>query len=112
MDPKQKAIMRIGTARNVILEWIGNTCAISFSTHNVRPGFGSTTFLLVMEEELFSLKSATAINLLEWDMPRPSVDIGLTYRPMQGRNASLAQIGSALDRVAADIERRAILLTP
>ena len=61
---------------------------------------------LVMEEAVFALKGGTAINLFEWDMPRLSVDIDLTYLPTQGRDESLAAISSALDRVAASIERR------
>jgi len=61
---------------------------------------------LVMEEAIFALKGGTAINLFEWDMPRLSVDIDLTYLPTQGREESLAAISSALDRVAANIERR------
>ncbi len=61
---------------------------------------------LVMGESVFALKGGTAINLFEWDMPRLSVDIDLTYLPTQGRDESLAAISSALDRVAASIERR------
>lgn len=41
---------------------------------------------LVMEEAVFALKGGTAINLFEWDMPRLSVDIDLTYLPTQGRD--------------------------
>jgi predicted nucleotidyltransferase component of viral defense system len=61
---------------------------------------------LVMEEAVFALKGGTAINLFEWDMPRLSVDIDLTYLPTQGREESLAAISGALNRVAANIERR------
>lgn len=61
-----------------------------------------------MQEAVFALKGGTAINLFEWDMPRLSVDIDLTYLPTQGRDESLAAISSALDRVAASIERRLI----
>ena len=61
---------------------------------------------LVIEETVFALKGGTAINLFEWEMPRLSVDIDLTYLPTQGRDESLAAISSSLDRVAASIERR------
>lgn len=61
---------------------------------------------LVMEEEVFALKGGTAINLFEWELPRLSVDIDLTYLPNQGREESLQAISKALERIAAEIERR------
>lgn len=61
---------------------------------------------LVMAEPAFALKGGTAINLFEWDLPRLSVDIDLTYLPIHDRIASLRTIGEALARIKAEIERR------
>ncbi|WP_445177151.1 nucleotidyl transferase AbiEii/AbiGii toxin family protein [Rhizorhapis sp. SPR117] len=61
---------------------------------------------LVMAEPAFALKGGTAINLFEWDLPRLSVDIDLTYLPLQDRAASLQAIGEALARIKVEIERR------
>lgn len=61
---------------------------------------------LVMAEPVFAPKGGTAINLFEWDMPRLSVDIDLTYLPNHDRKESLAAIGEALARIGAAIERR------
>ena len=46
----------------------------------------------VAEEKDFALKGGTAINLFVRDMPRLSVDIDLTYLPIQPRPQSLAAI--------------------
>lgn len=59
----------------------------------------------VAEEKAFALKGGTAINLFVRDMPRLSVDIDLTYLPVEERAASLAAIDSAMKRIAARIER-------
>lgn len=61
---------------------------------------------LVMAEPAFALKGGTAINLFEWDLPRLSVDIDLTYLPIHDRVTSLRAIGEALARIKAEIERR------
>ncbi len=59
----------------------------------------------VAEEPAFALKGGTAINLFVRDMPRLSVDIDLTYLPVEDRSASLAAIDAALQRIKARIER-------
>lgn len=59
---------------------------------------------LVAMERCFALKGGTAINLFVRDLPRLSVDIDLTYLPVQDRVTSLAEIGAALERVASSIE--------
>lgn len=59
---------------------------------------------LVEEERCFALKGGTAINLFVRDLPRLSVDIDLTYVPVQDRTISLAEIGKALERLALAIE--------
>lgn len=61
---------------------------------------------LVLSESAFALKGGTAINLFEWDMPRLSVDIDLTYLPVQDRRESLDAISEALSRIAAEIGQR------
>ena len=47
---------------------------------------------LVNEEQCFALKGGTAINLFMHDLPRLSVDIDLTYLPVEERTVSLANI--------------------
>lgn len=47
---------------------------------------------VVAEETRFALKGGTAINLFYRDLPRLSVDIDLTYLPIQDRAESLAGI--------------------
>lgn len=57
----------------------------------------------VAQEPDFALKGGTAINLFVRDMPRLSVDIDLTYLPVQDRPTSLAAIDAAMKRTAARI---------
>ena len=59
----------------------------------------------VAAEECFALKGGTAINLYVRDMPRLSVDIDLTYLPLEPRDTALASIGEALQQIAAEIRR-------
>jgi len=59
----------------------------------------------VTAEACFALKGGTAINLYVRDMPRLSVDIDLTYLPLEPRDTALANIGEALHRIAAAIRR-------
>jgi Nucleotidyl transferase AbiEii toxin, Type IV TA system len=61
------------------------------------------TLPLVAKEPDFALKGGTAINLFVRDMPRLSVDIDLTYLPVQDRPTSLAAINAAMKRTAARI---------
>src|SRR5438876_7134238 len=55
------------------------------------------TFPLVATETCFALKGGTAINLFVRDMPRLSVDIDLTYLPVEPRAHFLQNITLALD---------------
>ena len=50
-------------------------------------------------ETCFALKGGTAINLFVRDMPRLSVDIDLTYLPVEDRATSLANIDAAMQRL-------------
>lgn len=54
---------------------------------------------VVADEAAFALKGGTAINLFYRDMPRLSVDIDLTYVPLDDRATALAAINSAFDRM-------------
>jgi predicted nucleotidyltransferase component of viral defense system len=58
---------------------------------------------VVAEEKCFALKGGTAINFFIRDMPRLSVDIDLTYLPVQPRAESLTVIDGAMDRIAQRI---------
>ncbi|MEK9144688.1 MAG: nucleotidyl transferase AbiEii/AbiGii toxin family protein [Elusimicrobiota bacterium] len=59
----------------------------------------------VAAEERFALKGGTAINFFVWDMPRLSVDIDLTYLPIEPRPQSLRGISDALLRIKKAIMR-------
>lgn len=54
----------------------------------------------IAEEACFALKGGTAINLFVRDMPRLSVDIDLSYQPVQPRANSLAATDAAMKRIA------------
>jgi len=62
------------------------------------------TIPFVAKEKAFALKGGTAINLFVRDMPRLSVDIDLTYLPVEDRTTSLAAIDAAMLRIAERIE--------
>jgi len=57
----------------------------------------------IAAEKCFALKGGTAINLFIRDMPRLSVDIDLTYLPVQDRTTSLTAIDAAMLRVSERI---------
>jgi hypothetical protein len=59
----------------------------------------------VAAESCFALKGGTAINFFVRDMPRLSVDIDLTYLPIEDRNPSLAGISDALKAIAVRIRK-------
>lgn len=59
----------------------------------------------VAAETCFALKGGTAINFFVRDMPRLSVDIDLTYLPLESRQTSLENISNALKRVASRITK-------
>lgn len=62
------------------------------------------TLPFVATEPAFALKGGTAINLFVRDLPRLSVDIDLTYLPVEDRAASLAAIDAAMLRIKTRIE--------
>lgn len=57
----------------------------------------------VAKESCFALHGGTAINLFIRNMPRLSVDIDLTYLPIEDREASLKKIAEALERIRENI---------
>jgi len=59
----------------------------------------------VAKEKCFALHGGTAINLFLRDMPRLSVDIDLTYLPIEDRDTSIKHIGEALERIKASIQK-------
>lgn len=59
----------------------------------------------VATEECFALHGGTAINLFVRDMPRLSVDIDLTYIPIEDRQTTLDNINAALLRIKTRIDR-------
>lgn len=60
---------------------------------------------LVMDEECFAVHGGTAINLFVKDLPRLSVDIDLTYIPLEDRNTSIKKINDALMRIASRVKQ-------
>lgn len=59
----------------------------------------------VATEKCFALKGGTAINFFLQDMPRLSVDIDLTYLPLEPRQAALKNMSEALARIAIRIRK-------
>lgn len=59
----------------------------------------------IAKEACFALHGGTAINLFVRDMPRLSVDIDLTYIPIEDRATSLHNISEALERIKTRIEK-------
>ncbi|MBN2611732.1 MAG: nucleotidyl transferase AbiEii/AbiGii toxin family protein [Bacteroidales bacterium] len=57
------------------------------------------------KERIFALKGGTAINMFVRNMPRLSVDIDLTYLPIDSREEALKNIKDGLARIKADIEK-------
>lgn len=58
----------------------------------------------VGSEPCFALHGGTAINLFVLDLPRLSVDIDLTYIPIEDRASSLRNINAALLRIKGRLE--------
>ena len=59
---------------------------------------------IISTEEYFAVHGGTAINLFVQNLPRYSVDIDLTYIPVEPREASLAHNKKRLKAVKAKIE--------
>lgn len=63
------------------------------------------TIPFIAAEKCFALKGGTAVNLFVRDLPRLSVDIDLTYLPVDGRAKSLGAIDKAMKRIAAKAQK-------
>ncbi|MDD2306724.1 MAG: nucleotidyl transferase AbiEii/AbiGii toxin family protein [Prolixibacteraceae bacterium] len=63
------------------------------------------TLPYVAKETIFALKGGTAINLFVRSMPRLSVDIDLTYLPIDDRETALKNISDGLARIKFDLEQ-------
>ncbi len=63
------------------------------------------TIPYVAKEKIFALKGGTAINLFIRSLPRLSVDIDLTYIPINDRETALSDISDGLGRIKADLEK-------
>lgn len=59
----------------------------------------------VAKESCFALHGGTAINLFIHNMPRLSVDIDLTYTPIEDRTTTLSNINASLDMIKQNINR-------
>ncbi len=61
---------------------------------------------IVMDEECFAVHGGTAINLFVGDLLRLSVDIDLTYIPLEDRQTSISNINAALSRISKRITKQ------
>ena len=69
------------------------------------------SILPLIENENFALKGGTAINLFIQDLPRLSIDIDLTYLPIQERKKSYEEIHSYLDGVKKTLSNKGFHVT-
>ncbi len=60
----------------------------------------------VTDEDCFAIHGGTAINLFVKNLYRLSVDIDVTYIPIEDRNTSLKRINESLERIADKVRRR------
>ncbi|MDK1494116.1 nucleotidyl transferase AbiEii/AbiGii toxin family protein [Sinorhizobium sp. 7-81] len=63
------------------------------------------TLPYIARHQAFALKGGTAINLFYRNMPRLSVDIDLTYLPIEDRDTTLKGIDSSLEHIREDLLR-------
>ena len=61
---------------------------------------------MIYKEDVFALKGGTAINFFIRDLPRLSVDIDLTYLPVNDRDFALNEIRRILLLISEQIKRR------
>jgi hypothetical protein len=59
----------------------------------------------VMRDPRFALKGGSALNLFIRDLPRLSVDIDLTYLPIEDRDSTLANISDILTTISRDLSK-------
>ena len=59
---------------------------------------------LIANEKRFALKGGTAINFFIRNLPRLSVDIDLTWLPIEDRETTLTKMDQALKGLSGQIE--------
>ena len=59
----------------------------------------------IAKEDIFALKGGTAINLFVRELPLLSVDIDLTYLPLNSRSTALEDISNGLLRIKNDLTK-------
>lgn len=62
--------------------------------------------LSIIEDSRFALKGGTAINLFYQDLPRLSVDIDLTYLPIENRQSTFKSIHDYLRNIEKEGVKR------
>lgn len=60
---------------------------------------------IISEYECFAIHGGTAINLFLKDLPRYSVDVDLTYVPLEGREQSISNINAMLSTISDRVKR-------
>ncbi len=58
----------------------------------------------IAKEKIFALKGGTAINLFVRNMPRLSVDVDLSYLPLDTRTDALNNIQKGLNKIKTELE--------
>lgn len=61
---------------------------------------------IIAHEKMFALKGGTAINLFVRDFPRLSVDIDLSYLPLEPREDAIANVRAALQRIVEQTNKQ------
>ncbi|CAJ1836185.1 hypothetical protein HLBENOHH_01975 [Aeromonas dhakensis] len=61
---------------------------------------------IIANEKMFALKGGTAINLFVRDFPRLSVDIDLSYLPLEPREEAIANVRGALQRIVEQTNKQ------
>lgn len=64
---------------------------------------------IISQSKLFALKGGTAINFFLREVPRLSVDIDLTYLPIEPREQSLQKIHEELISIGNNIKMHHLL---
>lgn len=60
---------------------------------------------IIAGEECFAIHGGTAINLFVKNLPRYSIDIDLTYIPLEDRNTSITKINNRLLAIAKELSK-------
>jgi predicted nucleotidyltransferase component of viral defense system len=59
----------------------------------------------VMKHDHFALKGGTAINFFVRDLPRLSIDIDLTYIPLENRTKSIENVSNSLKYISRSVKK-------